>query len=98
MTFGPACASQPNRSAHIAVIHVPKSAGTTLEQMLERMMLNYTLLHDESHAFQPERFELFVITTRDPGERVISAFNFNDPFEEDGSCQSGSAWKANGAE
>ena len=50
--------------------------------------INFTLLHDRAEAFRPESFDAFIVTTRTPSSRLISAFNFNDPFYTNGDCTS----------
>lgn len=37
-------------------------------------------------AWRSEDYDLFVVTTREPAARLVSAFNFNDPFYADGPC------------
>jgi hypothetical protein len=80
-----ACEAQSTTAARIAYLHVPKTSGTALERTLLHTPVNFTLMHDESDDFVPEDFDLFIISARDPSARLISAFNFNDPFE-DGNC------------
>ena len=79
--FPAACPTQPS-SARIAVLHVPKAAGMSFNEMFltSNASLNFTLLHDRATEFIPEDYDIFIVLTRDPIGRVVSAFNFNDPF------------------
>ena len=86
MSFDQPDCAQP-RPARVALLHVPKTAGLQIEDMLLESPVNFTLLHDESDVFDPNSYDLFIASVRDPVSRVISAFNYNDPFNLDGSCE-----------
>lgn len=62
----------------VALIHVPKAAGTSLITSLSGSPVNMTLVHTASEMqFVPEEFDLFIVLTRDPVDRLISAVNYN---------------------
>lgn len=69
-------------SKRIALVHVGKCAGGTLRGMLESLPVNFTHVHVAwaEHFFDPEQYDLFIIPTRDPVERVVSAFNWRHPI------------------
>merc|ERR1719387_1045976 len=76
-TFPEGCKwSEPKR---IALIHIGKTAGGSVRSALDMTPLNWTHVHLFWHQyyFDPRQFDLFIVTVRDPVQRVISAFNWN---------------------
>lgn len=65
----------------IALIHVGKCAGESLQRMLNAAPVNFTHVHQNWHEayFDPNDYDLFVVSTRDPVSRLVSAFNWRHP-------------------
>lgn len=85
MHFPPGCHwREPKR---LAFVHVGKAAGSSMERMLMRAPVNFTHAHGSfaREWFEPEDYDLYVVCTRDPIDRVVSAFNFNHPNGGQGS-------------
>ena len=69
------------RRASVALVHVGKCAGMTAMQALNSVPLSYTHIHmQESEKWNPSDFDIFVVLTREPASRTISAFNYMHPY------------------
>jgi len=67
----------PGHKTSIALIHVAKAAGKTLGLLLRKVGVNYTHIHVHSARLATScAFSHYIVTTRDPLDRTISAFNF----------------------
>jgi len=63
--------------AHIALIHVGKTAGASVKVMLDRAHVPHHQVHTQNaHTALDCRFTHYIVTTRDPINRTISAFNW----------------------
>ena len=79
MAAAPRCGFR--RPMRIALLHVGKSAGTALTETLREGPVNVTRVHiNADRHFDAAAVDVFVVTTRDPVARVISAFNWNHPI------------------
>merc|ERR1719181_2174302 len=67
----------------IAMVHVGKCAGESLQEMLNNAPVNFTHVHSDFHDnwFDPDDYDPFVVSTRDPVNRTVSAFNFGRGYE-----------------
>lgn len=65
----------------VAMMHVGKTAGASLQDVLMAVPLNWTHVHVEwhEHFFDPEDYDLFILAVRDPVDRTVSGFNWNHP-------------------
>lgn len=65
----------------IALIHVGKCAGESLQRMLNNAPVNFTHVHQNwlDSYFDPNDYDLFIVSTRDPVSRLVSAYNWRHP-------------------
>lgn len=65
----------------LALVHIGRSAGTSIRGILRRAPVNFTHDHSRFHQqyFHPADYDLFLVATRDPVSRVVSAFNWRHP-------------------
>lgn len=73
------CASFPSRrSVRIFVPHIGKTAGSALGMQLAISPINFTYAHlgPPTGATIDPSFDVFIVATRDPVSRTISAFNW----------------------
>ena len=65
------------QKSHVALIHVGKTAGMTVENLLSLAGVNHTQVHTKNaHLAVDCHFTHYIVTTRDPINRTISAFNW----------------------
>ena len=65
------------QKSHVALIHVGKTAGMTVENLLSLAGVNHTQVHTKNaHVAVDCHFTHYIVTTRDPINRTISAFNW----------------------
>lgn len=65
----------------VALMHVGKAAGSTVVETLKAAPVNFTQFHILSWGqLNASDFDLFVVVTREPVSRTISAFNYNHPI------------------
>ena len=71
------------QSLRIAFLHLPKTAGESLVEAMAEHPLNFTWVHLDSQELLHEKYDLYIITVRDPVNATISAFNFIHPIGGD---------------
>jgi hypothetical protein len=66
----------------VAVVHIGRTGGTSVVEMLLQTTVNFTHDHSSFHQkyFDPEDYDIFLVMARDPIKRVISAFNWRHPI------------------
>lgn len=71
------CAQDTQRPAYVALVHVGKTAGMSVLQMLSDAGVAFAVLHiDDAHWAVDCRFTHYIVSTRDPVNRTVSAFNW----------------------
>jgi hypothetical protein len=68
----------------IAHIHVGKAGGSSVHQVLRQSNVTFHSVHTRNAADSIDcRFSLYVVSTRDPLNRTLSAFNWRHPIGGD---------------
>lgn len=69
--------SLAGRSVRIALVHLMKTAGSTLYTLLVDAGVNFTQAHKHNYdVVTSEPFDLYIVSLRDPLNRTVSAFNY----------------------
>lgn len=72
------CGQTTREPAYVALIHVGKTGGGTLKGLLTAAGVAFAAIHvGDAHKATDCRFTHYIISTRDPINRTISAFNYN---------------------
>ena len=75
-TFPSSC-SRWTSPKKVALVHVPRSAGGTMSKTMYNVPMNWTEIHSSaSGQMSLDEYDIFIVATRDPIARFISAFNF----------------------
>lgn len=68
----------------IALLHLPKTSGQSLIESMAMQAVNFTWAHvDSNDLLEDHPYDLYIITTRDPLDATVSAFNFYHPIGGD---------------
>ena len=76
------CSYQWTANKRVLLVHVGKTAGATLLHTLQKWNSNVTQVHEytghDSEVLDTalEDFDMYIVPTRDPVSRIVSAFNF----------------------
>ena len=73
------------KSKSVLLVHVGKTCGQSLAKTLEKLKIKYYQLHVyPMDSIMLKQFDIILISIRDPVQRYISAFNFENPSNPHG--------------